>query len=87
MQNSIRGLIDEIFKLRIPRHVSGLGHAAHSNDNVSTSFLFLTGVDTFPVIQGDRYRPQLTVYEGVIDANDVNLHIVMKARRMSFPFL
>lgn len=48
MQSSIRGLIDEIFKLPIPRHVSGLGHVAHSNDNVSMSFLFLPGIDTFP---------------------------------------
>lgn len=51
MQNSIRGLIDEIFKLPIPRHVSGLGHAAHSNNNASASFFFLPGVDTFPVIE------------------------------------
>lgn len=96
MQNSIRGLIDEIFKLPIPRRVSGLRHAAHSNDNASTSVRassFFLELTPFPpdvpslVIEkiGEISRNRRFV-EGVIDANDVNLHTVMKARRTSFPF-
>lgn len=84
MQSNIRGLIDEIFKLPIPRHVSRLGHVAHSNDNASTSmrassfFLELTPFRRrpFALRRGNRRHQPFTA--GVIDANGVNLHIILK---------